>query len=82
MAQPNINLQDNVGRTALHLACKAGRLSILHLLCQNEEIDVNIRTCGGETPLMQAVLSGQKEAVIFCLENDKGFNPFLSNNLN
>ncbi len=52
--RPHINLQDSVGRTALHLACRAGKANIVKILAEVERIDVNRRTCGGETPLMYA----------------------------
>lgn len=68
-SQPDVNKTDNVGRTALHMACKAGRLSIVQVLMQIEDIDPNQRTCGGDTPLMFSVLSCQKELVCYCLEN-------------
>ena len=55
--RPNINLADSSGRTALHLACQAGRLDVVQRLNQVEGIDVNCRTTGGETPLMKAVQS-------------------------
>jgi ankyrin repeat protein len=45
-----------------------------------EEIDVNCRTKGGETPLMKAVQSGNIFVVGECLNNN--YNPFLENSLN
>ena len=67
------------GRTALHLACQAGRLDVVQLLNQVEGIDVNCRTKGGETPLMKAVLSQNIFVVGECLNNN--YNPFLENSL-
>lgn len=78
-AAPNVNKQDNIGRTALHIACKAGRLQVVQLLTQCEDLDPDLRSCGGDTPLMYSVLSQQKELVCFCLENQ--FNPFLYNSV-
>ena len=52
--KPRINLQDSFGRTALHFACRSGRTEFIKILVKVKEIDVNKRTCGGETPLMYA----------------------------
>ena len=78
-ANPDVNQKDNIHRTALHLACRAGRLLIVRVLLQVEGIDTDLRTVGGDTPLMYAVLSKQQELVLFCLENQ--FNPFLYNGI-
>ena len=51
---PRINLQDTIGRTALHLACRSGRHEFVKVLVKVPNIDVNRRTLGGETPLMKA----------------------------
>lgn len=77
--KPNLNLQDGVGRTALHLACRGGRIEMVRLLIAYEELDVNVRSCGGETPLMCAAMSGNIFVVGECLNNN--FNPFLENSL-
>ena len=77
--KPHINLQDSVGRTALHLACRAGKANIVKMLAEVERIDVNRRTCGGETPLMYAAQSGDIFTVGECLNHN--FNPFLQNSL-
>lgn len=47
---------------------------------QVTDIDTDLRTCGGVTPLMSAVLSGREDIVRYCLEQN--FNPFLVNSLN
>ena len=49
------------------------------MLIAYEELDVNMRSCGGETPLMSAALSGNIFVVGECLNNN--FNPFLENSL-
>ncbi len=77
--EPSINQADSNGRTALHLACLAGRLDVVQLLHEVEGIDVNCRTKGGETPLMKAVQSGNLYLVGECLNNN--YNPFLENSL-
>ena len=63
----------------MHLACRCGRVDIVKLLLTNEELDVNMRSGGGETPLMSAALSGNIFVVGECLNNN--FNPFLENSL-
>ena len=77
--QPRVNLQDSMGRTALHLACRVGRAEYVKLLVEVKVIDVNRRTVGGETPLMAAAQSGNIFTVGECLNNN--FNPFLENSL-
>ena len=77
--QPRVNLQDSMGRTALHLACRVGRAEFVKLLVEVKGIDVNRRTVGGETPLMAAAQSGNIFTVGECLNNN--FNPFLENSL-
>ena len=76
---PNVNQQDKCGRSALYLCCRAGDLDKVRLLLQMPGIDANIRTQGGETPLMAAVCSLNRDIVVLCLENN--FNPFLFNAL-
>ena len=76
---PRINQQDTTGRTALHLACRAGRHDFVKQLVKVHHIDVNRRTCGGETPLMSAAQSGDIYTVGECLNNN--FNPFFQNSL-
>ena len=78
-SNPKINLQDSNGRTALHFACRAGRHDLIKELVKVKGIDVNRRTCGGETPLMSAAQSGNIFTVGECLNNN--FNPFLENSL-
>ena len=76
---PNVNQQDGCGRSALYLACRAGSIEKVQILLQMPGINVNIRTCGGDTPLMAAVTSTNKDMVILCLENN--FSPFLYNSI-
>ena len=72
-------MQDRCGRSALYMACRAGAVEKVQLLFQMPGIDTNVRTCGGDTPLMAAVLSTNKDLVILCLENN--LNPFLYNSI-
>ena len=43
--KPSVNMQDKIGRTALHFACRRGNLEILELIIKTDhadEIDVDI----------------------------------------
>jgi ankyrin repeat protein len=55
ISKASVNIQDNMGRTALYFACRAGSFEKVSLLLQVEGIDKNIRTKGGDTPLMAAI---------------------------
>lgn len=45
-----LNVQDNQGDTALHLAVKAGLVSIFNLLFRNREVSLNLPNKDGLTP--------------------------------
>ena len=55
---PNINAKDRIGRTALHQACRAGRVEIFELLIDVDGVDIDAITNAGVTPLMMAIESG------------------------
>ena len=74
-----INTRDMVGRSALHYAASAGRAKNLKFLLKQEGVEIDLMTFGGTTPLMMAVESGNKKAVLQCL--NKGCNPFAQNGL-
>ena len=67
--------KDDAGRTALHLACRAGRVEIFEQLVENDEIDVDSITNAGVTPLMMAVESGSIQLVAAALNSN--LNPFM-----
>jgi len=79
--QPDLNARDTCNRTALHYACKGGHLEIVKLFFDLPNIRrfVDLRTDGGDTPLMMAVQSGNPQVVGACL--NIGCNPFLVNKL-
>ena len=54
----NVNVTDNLGRTALHFACRRGSLEHAQVLLQIEDADLDAQTKGGVTALMMAVNSG------------------------
>ena len=53
-----MNKRDTIGRTALHFACRAGKIDVFQALVENEDVDVDAVTNAGVTPLMTAVESG------------------------
>lgn len=74
---PDITAVDNNNRTALHYACRAGLSHIIKPLLRQENIDVNAKSLGGETPFMCAVVSQDLDAIEVCAKN--GFNPLIRN---
>ena len=72
---PDINKVDKYGRTAIHFACRSGNLSTFNELVQIEELEYDVFTNAGVTPLMMAVESRNIELVAACLRAN--FNPFL-----
>jgi ankyrin repeat protein len=52
---PYINQTDLNGRTALHFACAAGLSANVKELLRNPTIKRDLRTNGGNTPIMNAV---------------------------
>ena len=59
----DFNIQDSVGRTALHYACKGGDVPTVEEFFKVSGIDYDLPTRGGETPLMFAVMSGHIEII-------------------
>ena len=57
------NLKDFEGGTLLHLACKGGRIDVVHTLIQTFKAELNIRDDHNDTPLMKAVEYGRCETV-------------------
>ncbi len=70
----DINQQDTNGRSALHFACKAGKLENVRYLLSLQGINYELRTVGGMTPLMSAAESGKILVIAECL--NRGLNPF------
>ena len=77
--QPNLNIVDTIGRSALHFACAAGNSENITLLLQHYPYNKDLRTNGGNTPLLLATQSGSIFAMVSCL--NFGCNPFLENGL-
>ena len=72
--QVDINQRDRAGRSALHFACKAGNLATMRCLLTVPGLNFELRTHGGQTPLIHATQSGDIYIVAECL--NRGFNPF------
>lgn len=79
--KPNPNLPDLEGRTPLHIACIVGNVNGVIALVKyyGEDLRLEIRNKGGETPLFFAALSCSLSTVEACLTS--GCNPFTFNNL-
>jgi len=60
----NINLQDENGQTALHLACKYGTLDIFKILMSFDNIDINLKNNEGFNCLHYACQMSNKESDI------------------
>ena len=76
---PNLDARDNMGRTALHFAAKAGNVATFRVLVELEDVDIDAVTISGTTPLMAAVESGHIQVVAEGLNNN--LNPFLKDGL-
>ena len=77
---PDINKTDNYGRTAIHFACRSGNVETFNQLVAAEELEYDVFTHAGVTPLTMAVESRNIELVAACLRAN--FNPFLHDALN
>ena len=77
---PDINRTDAYGRTAIHFACRSGNIDTFNELVALEELEYDVFTHAGVTPLMMAVESRNIELVAACLRAN--FNPFLHDALN
>ena len=77
---PDFNKTDNYGRTAIHFACRSGNVETFNQLVSIEDLEYDVFTHAGVTPLMMAVESRNIELVAACLRAN--FNPFLHDALN
>ena len=76
---PDVNKTDKYGRTALHFACRAGNMEAFKQLVELEDIEYDVFTKAGVTPLMMAVESRNINLIAECLRAN--FNPFLHDGL-
>ncbi|WP_353271021.1 ankyrin repeat domain-containing protein [Wolbachia endosymbiont (group A) of Hedychridium roseum] len=63
----NIEVQDELGRTPLHLAAKAGDLSKINLLCDDYNANIEAQDNFGYTPIFFATQSGKLNVVSLVL---------------
>lgn len=54
--KPNVNLQNRLGQTPLHLAIESCNSDMVHLLLSVREIDINLRTSDEKCPLELSLL--------------------------
>jgi ankyrin repeat protein len=73
----DVNLQDNSGRAALHVAIFS--IKAARILLRREDIDINIPDNDGHTPLSKASSEG-KVTVVKLLLGKKGINPNTRDN--
>jgi ankyrin repeat protein len=66
----DINLQNNIGWTALMYASKYNKIDIVKLLLKREDIDINIQNKYGWTALMIASRFGKIDIVNLLLQKD------------
>ena len=80
---PNINHRSRYDRTPLHYACVSGNVTAVNYLFQvsnnidpDNELEVNAKTKGGETPLMLAAENNNPQICSILLLTF-GADPFL-----
>ncbi|GLT52330.1 hypothetical protein SLA2020_256780 [Shorea laevis] len=61
-----LNMKNNKGNTALHLAAELGNVKICYCMASKHPELVSVHNNAGETPLFMAALQGKKEAFL-CL---------------
>ena len=77
----NSKASKNPKYTALHMAVRSGKLSLVTQLLQHPRIDVNVTDADNSTPLHHACRRGFTEIVLalvnanFCCRNRKGYPP-------
>ena len=81
-----VNTRDTEGTTPLHIACRAGHISVVQFFIDKKKNDFSIFTNNGSSYLHEACASGKVEIVkciidhCICHVNDKdcnGFTPLL-----
>jgi len=75
----NINIQNNHGWTALHLASRFGKKEIVELLIKVAGVNVNIQDNDGKTALHEASRYGYKDCVELLIKVG-GVNVNIQNN--
>ncbi|XP_067664250.1 putative ankyrin repeat protein RF_0381 [Haliotis asinina] len=57
----DLALVDNDGINILHLACLWGNIEVVKYVLTKDIVDINVRSMDKTTPVMEAVIAGQKE---------------------
>ena len=68
-AGANINLTDNMRRTALHYACMKARIDVIKKLLAEDNVDLMLKDNDGNNALMHAALSGHPAIVEVVLQS-------------
>ena len=68
------NVKGELGRSALHIACQKGNISLVRTLIQQHKAAVNVQNDYHNTPLHIAALNDQ-ENVVLCLINEFSCDP-------
>jgi len=66
----DVNAADHRGRTCLHLAASAGRLSVMEELLRVENLNINPVDAGGGTPLLDALRENQPKLAAMLFERN------------
>jgi len=67
------NIRDNHGRTPLHYAASQGNNSVIKILIEQTNQDINPLTIGRETPLMKSLYFGRNASAKLLLSYCKDF---------
>ena len=79
----SVNEKDDNGETALHKACRGGKLEYIRVLIGDKRCDPNIQLRGGSTALHVAVSSDHtvyQQPIVQCLLKSANIDPNLKDN--
>jgi len=64
-SKADINRQNHLGDTALHIAAKKGHLRAITALCESKNLDINLHNNAGDTAAGMAAIEGRHECAEF-----------------
>lgn len=70
----NVNIQDELGNTALHYAVTEAQLAVVNVLLGQPKLDINLRNKRDETPLHLAGSEGRPKIAALLIENGAEIN--------